>query len=153
LHPPSKVVARGRDGVTLIELSIAVAILGILLVLAVPATSVLDEWSLARAARLAEGTLTSARLTAIAHRRKLLVRARPGGVLETVDPAGAVLARLDLAASGVRAIDSVRLRPAAVRYNPRGHGSAGSIYLYRGRRGIRVVSNFVGRIRRHSFRF
>jgi len=143
----------GRDGTTLVELSVAAALLGILFALAIPATSVLDEWSLARAARLAEGTLTRARLTAIAHRRPLLVRARPGGVLETVDRAGTVLARLDLSASGIRAIDSLRVRPAAVRYNARGHGSAGSIYLYRGRRGIRVVSNFIGRLRRHSFRF
>ena len=149
----SRGVVAGRRGVTLIELSITVAALGILLGLAIPATFVLDEWSLARAARLAEGTLTSARLTAIAHRRTLLVRTSPSGVLETVDRAGSVVARVDLAASGIRAIDSLRVRPAAIRYNPRGHGSAGSIYLYRGRRGIRVVSNFLGRIRRHSFRF
>lgn len=150
---PSNVVTRGRTGYTLIELAIAIALLGLLLALALPSISVLDEWSLARAARLTEGHLTSARLTAIAHRRGLLVRATSAGVLETVDRAGVVVARLDLTASGMRAIDSVRVRPSAVRYNPRGHGSAGSIYLYRGRRGVRVVSNFVGRIRRHSFRF
>lgn len=145
--------AHGRRGVTLIEASLAIAVLGILLVSVIPAGSVTDEWSLARAARLTEGVLTRARLTAISRRHTLRVRAGTGFSLETVDQAGTIVSRVDLSASGIRAIDSLRIRPATLRYNPRGQGSAGSVYLFRGRRGIRVVSNFVGRIRRHGFRF
>lgn len=144
----------GRErGFTLIEAIGAILILSILLLLLSPRLEALDQWSIARAARLVERHLSGARLHALATRRPVQVRLSGGRVLESVDGAGRILARLDLRRSGLRTLDSVRVRPSRIRYNPRGQGSAGSVYLYRGHRGERVVSNFVGRIRRHSFRF
>jgi hypothetical protein len=124
-----------------------------MLLAVVPSIGVLDHVSLTRAARLAERHLSGTRLRALAGRDKLQVRMVAPATLETVDAAGAIHARIDLAGGALRSLDSVRIRPATIRFNARGHGSAGSIYLYKGHRGIRVVSNFVGRIRRHSFRF
>jgi hypothetical protein len=138
---------------TLVELAIVIGLVGILAAVAIPARSVFDDWSLSRSARLVERQMSGARLVAVAHRRKLGIRATGSRFLETVDRGGRIEARLDLGAGALRSLDSIRVRPATIRYNPRGHGSAGSVYLYRGHRGIRLISNFVGRTRRHSFRF
>lgn len=48
-------------------------------------------------------------------------------------------------------LDSARLAPRTLRYNGRGQASPGSVYLYRGSKGARIVSNFVGRIRVERF--
>ena len=144
---------RPSGGTTLVEIGIALSLLGILLAIAVPAGSTLDHWSLTRATRLAERHLVAARLHAVAHRRPLRVRVSQSRFVETVDATGQIVARIDLGGSGMRSLDSIRIRPPTIRYNPRGHGSAGSLYLYRGNRGVRLISNFVGRVRRHSFRF
>lgn len=144
--------SRGR-GFTLIEVVACLSLLSLLLLLLGARRDVFEQWSIARAAWLAERHLSGARLNALAHRRPVEVRLSGGRVLETVDRAGNVIARLDLRRSGLGPLDSVRVRPSRIRYNARGHGSAGSVYLYRGHRGERVVSNFIGRIRRHAFRF
>jgi len=151
LHPRDPRLA--ARGFTLVEAALVLTALSILALLSLPHLDALDQWSIARAARLTERHLSGARLNALAHRRPLEVRLAGGRVLETVDRAGHVVARLDLRESGLRPLDSVRVRPSRIRYNARGHGSAGSVYLYRGHRGERVVSNFIGRIRRHAFRF
>jgi len=143
----------GASGFTLVETLTALALISLLLLVVAPQREVFDQWSIARAARLTERHLSGARLNALAHRRPVEVRLSGARVLETVDGGGRVVARLDLGRSGLGPLDSIRVRPPRVRYNARGHGSAGSIYLYRGHRGVRVVSNFIGRIRRHSFRF
>jgi hypothetical protein len=133
-----------------------VIVVGILVVLgmaALPATSALDRWSLSRAARLTTTQMIEARLLAVGRRDRIRVRVVGSGTLETVDGAGAIIDRRVLAGPSPGLVDSVRIRPNAIRYNPRGHGAAGSIYLYRNGLGIRVISNFVGRIRRHGFRF
>lgn len=52
---------------------------------------------------------------------------------------------------GPLALDSARLAPRTLRYNGRGQASPGSVYLYRGSKGARIVSNFVGRIRVERF--
>jgi hypothetical protein len=54
--------------------------------------------------------------------------------------------------SGDVALDSIRLRPATLRFNARGQAAPGSVYLYRRDRGVRLVSNFLGRIRQENFR-
>lgn len=139
-------------GFSLIELVTALAVAAVLAAATLPALGALERWSLARGASLAERHLMSARLGALSGRERLRVRLI-GTTLETVDPAGRVKGRVSLDGDGFRALDSARLHPATLRYNARGQGSAGSLYLYRGRRGIRVVSNFVGRIRSHPFSF
>jgi hypothetical protein len=135
-----------------VEISIVVGLIGILAVTVLPALGALDRWSLSRGATLAERHLTGVRLRAVASRERLRVRVIPPGTLVTLDEADLVVDRLELSGPRNRFVDSVRIRPRTIGYNSRGHGSAGSLYLYRGDRGIRVVSNFVGRIRRHSFR-
>lgn len=139
-------------GFSLTELLWALALAGVLSAAALPALDILDRWSLARAATLAERHLVGARLAALSGRQPLRVRLT-GKDLETLDSTGRVRARISLDGEGLRSLDSARLRPPVLRYNSRGHGSAGSLYLYRGRRGMRVVSNFVGRIRSYGFGF
>lgn len=141
------------SGATLVEAVVALALLSLLALVVAGQREAFDQWSIARAARLTERHLSGARLNALAHRRPVQVRLAGPRVLETVDAGGRVVARLDLERSGLAPLDSIRVRPSRIRYNPRGHGSAGSVYLYRGHRGVRVVSNFIGRIRRHGFRF
>ncbi len=63
---------------------------------------------------------------------------------------GATLAVLTLGRSGELPLDSIRTRPSAIRFNARGHAGAGSVYLWKGRHGIRIVCNFLGRLRRES---
>ncbi len=137
---------------TLVEIVLAVALLGVGLA-AATAWGALDRLGLSWSARLAEAQLARARLRAVALRHPVRVALRAGHRLELSDAGGAVISVVDLGGSGLRALDSVRIRPDTIRYNPRGHGAAGSLYLYRGRRGIRLVSNFIGRVRRQSFGF
>ena len=143
----------GAAGWTLVEIAIVISLLGLIAAAAVPGSATLDRWALNRAARMTERQMAAVRLRSVAERRTFRVRAPGAAALETIDDSGRVVARLVLAGAGSRLIDSIRIRPGTIRYNPRGHGSAGSVYLYRNRRGIRVISNFVGRIRRYSFRF
>jgi len=74
------------------------------------------------------------------------VRLATGGVLETVDRDGAVVDRTRLLDSPL-GVDSARLRPSVMRFNARGQAAPGSLYLYRGRRVVRIVCNFLGRLR------
>ena len=141
------------SGTTLLEVVCAIALLSILASLSIPVVRSLDAWAVNAAARITERHLMTVRLRAAADRRLYRIRATPGGNLETLDNTGRVVGRLELAGPTARLVDSLRVRPRTIRYNPRGHGSAGSIYLYRNGRGVRLISNFVGRIRRHSFRF
>ena len=137
-------------GFTIFELLTVIAIVGLAAAM-VTSMGALDRWGLSRAARLAESHLVRARLLALSTRDHTLTRAQ-GTHLVMTDRAGSVLTRVDLAGAGLGRLDSVRVRPTTLRFNARGHGSAGSIYLYRGRRGVRVVSNFVGRARVVPFR-
>jgi len=139
-----------RSGFSLIELAVAVTLVGIALAAAAISWDLIDRWSLIRATRLAESHLSRARLHALASRRKTEVRSN-GKWLELWEPSGTLIARIDLGA-GSGLADSIRLRPSILRFNSRGQGSPGSLYLYRGRRGMRVVSNFLGRVRSIPFR-
>lgn len=144
---------RYSAGYTLVEIVTALGILAVLGAAALPVTSALDGWSLSRAARLTTTQMIEARLLSVARRDRIRLRVIGQGTLETIDGAGTVVDRRVLAGPSPGLVDSVRIRPNTIRYNPRGHGAAGSVYLYRNGRGIRVISNFVGRIRRHGFRF
>jgi hypothetical protein len=61
--------------------------------------------------------------------------------------------RLALAGPDALPVDSLRVRPATLRFNARGQAAPGSVYLYRGRRSIRIVCNFLGRLRIEAVRW
>jgi prepilin-type N-terminal cleavage/methylation domain-containing protein len=140
-------------GLTLPELITALSMLAVLAALTLPTFDVLARLSLDRSADLAAAHLSRARLEALARRQKVEVRLAGGGRLLLVDASGTRVSEVDLAGEDLLAVDSARIRPSSIRYNARGQGSPGSLYLYRGRRGVRVISNFVGRVRRQGFRF
>lgn len=143
----------GTAGATLSELAVALALVAVAAAMAIPAFDVLDRVSLARSADLAQGHLARARLTALARRGRVEVRLGRPGQLVLQDAAGSRIADVDVAGEGLLRLDSIRVRPAVIRFNARGQGSAGSLYLYRGNRGVRVVSNFLGRTRRQRMQF
>lgn len=134
-------------GYTLVELT---------LVLALAATAVLavtagwrrwsEGWRLDRAAAVARSELGRARAIAIARREVVRLRVSGRGELILYDAADRRLRSTPLGGSPFR-LDSLVLRPSTLRYNPRGQGSPGSLYLYRRGRGVRIVSNFIGRLR------
>ncbi len=149
----SRRAARRATGATLSEVSVALAVLAVSVTAAVPAFDVVDRVSLARSAEIARGHLARARLTALARRARVEVRlGRPNRLL-LLDAGGNRIAEADLGADGLLALDSLRIRPTSIRYNARGQGSPGSLYLYRGDRGVRLVSNFLGRVRRQRLQF
>lgn len=81
------------------------------------------------------------------------VRLDPGGSLVALDARGRIVAATPLRDAGLLGVDSVRLRPATLRFNARGQAGPGSLYLYRGGRGVRLVVNFIGRVRREDFTY
>lgn len=125
-----------------------VSMLGILVATALPLRSWLDGASLDRSANLALSHLNRARMSAVARRATLSVRVSGRGELLLLAPDGSRISSTQLTGDGLVRLDSIRLRPSTLRYNARGQASAGSLYLYKGRRGVRLVSNFVGRVRR-----
>lgn len=138
-----------KNGFSLLEVVVALALAGLTAAIVASRAS-LDEFGLTRAARLAESQLVRARLHALASHTTTEVRL-VGKSLRVAPRGDSLLSRVDLATQALGQLDSVRLRPSTIRFNARGHGSPGSVYLYRGRRGIRLVSNFVGRVRAVPF--
>ena len=143
MHVPG--TGRGRSGFSIVEVALAIAIAGIAAIVVIPRES-LDRFSLTRAARVAQSQLALARLHAVSARAPTEVRV-VGTQLEVSLQGGRVLSRVALGRHGLGRVDSVRVQPSTLRFNARGHGSSGSVYLYSGRYGIRLVSNFVGRVR------
>ena len=133
-------------GFTLLELTVTLALAG----LAVLATAGWLGWRdaarLERAAAVAREELARARGSAAARREVLRLRVDGSGSLVLSDAGGRTLRSTPLRA-GPFGLDSVRLRPATLRFNPRGQGSPGSLYLHRGDRAVRIVINFIGRVR------
>ncbi len=111
-----------------------------------------ESSSLHAAARAARSQLALARSLAVGRRETVRMRANAAGDLILLDPADSVLAVSSVGRSGDVALDSIRLRPATLRFNARGQAAPGSVYLYRRDRGVRLVSNFLGRIRQENFR-
>lgn len=139
-------------GFTLPELMVAIAVLGLVVAIALPGLRQLRETiALERAESACRGRLAQARMLAIARRGVVRIRTTADGELTLEDPAGDIVSRTRLLDGPFR-VDSVRLRPATLRYNSRGQAGPGSLYLYRGRRGVRIVSNFLGRLRIERFR-
>ncbi|WP_420446983.1 prepilin-type N-terminal cleavage/methylation domain-containing protein [Candidatus Palauibacter sp.] len=139
----------GRSGFSLVEVAVAIALAGLAAAFVIPREP-LDRFSLTRAARVAESQLALARLHAVATHSPTEVTLN-GTRLEVSLRGGRLLSRVDLGRHALGRLDSARVRPSTLRFNSRGHGSSGSLYLYRGRYGIRLVANFVGRVRAESF--
>jgi prepilin-type N-terminal cleavage/methylation domain-containing protein len=141
-----------RSAFTLVELLIALTLAALLAALGARGYRTWrDSVALEAAGRAAHGHLALARTRALTRRQTLRVRLTQGGALETYDSAGRVVDRTWLSGD-VSRLDSLRLRPRTLRFNGRGQAAPGSLYLYRGPRAIRVVCNFVGRIRTVRFR-
>lgn len=142
---------RGARGYTVLELMVAMTLAGLTLGAGwFGLVHYREAVALDRATAVARGELALARALAISRREVVRVRIEGGTDLVLRTPEDSVLKRLSLR-QGAMAVDSARLRPATLSYNPRGQGSPGSLYLYRGRRGVRIVSNFIGRLRVERF--
>lgn len=138
----------GARGVTLPELLIAITIVGTLTGLSVSGFHALREASRLRAAtRAVWSHLALARTLALGRRETVRVRLDSTGDLVLMDSSGQRLESATVGPDGELAVDSIRVRPATLRFNARGQAAPGSIYLYLGDRTVRVVSNFLGRIR------
>ena len=134
-------------GTTLPELLVVLTVLSTLAALGWSGVSALREASaLGAAARQVSAQLTLARRLAVGRRERIRFGRGPDALVIT-DPAGRVLARLNLSRPDGLPVDSVRIRPSSLRFNARGHAAPGSVYLYRGRRSVRIVCNFLGRLR------
>lgn len=143
------VAALRNAGFGLIDLLLALLVVGLLIGLAFPPVrDAMDRMSLKRSADVAQVQMQRTRLLAVARRETLRLRLSADHELVVLDSRDSVLAVTPLAGDGFVRLDSAQLRPATLRYNARGQAAPGSLYLYRGDRGIRLVSNFVGRVRR-----
>lgn len=139
-------------GFTLPELMVATVVIALVATAAVQGWRHLQETiALERAESACRARLAQARMLAIARRGVVRIRVTPGGRLTLEDPGGRIVSRTALLDGPFR-VDSVRLRPSTLRYNGRGQAGPGSLYLYRGNRGVRIVSNFLGRLRVERFR-
>lgn len=99
------------------------------------------------AERAVRGQLVLARTVAVARRETVRVRADETGDLVILDGSGARLNSAGIGGATGLGVDSMRVRPSTLRFNSRGQGAPGSVYLYRGNRTVRIVSNFLGRLR------
>lgn len=137
-----------KSGFTIVELLIGLVMMGAMLALGWSGLrSFRESAALEAAARGVTRMLTLGRTLAIARRDPVYLRVVPDG-LALFSSEGTRLAAVDIGPGADLAVDSVRVRPAALRFNARGQAAAGSVYFWRGDRGIRLVSNFLGRVRR-----
>ena len=140
-------------GVTLPELLITLTILGTLTALGASGfRSLRDATSMRAATWSVRNHLALARSLAIARREKILVRPGPSGDLVLLTASGERVAGIGVGPAGDVPVDSLRVRPATLRFNARGQAAPGSVYLYRGDRVVRIVSNFLGRLRVEAYR-
>lgn len=138
-------------GASLVELLAALAVVAIATAAGVEGYRRLaSAAALHGAADAVRGQLGLARARAVMRRETVRVTLADGDLV-VLDASDRVVSRTPLGRGGPLALDSARVRPATIRFNERGQGAPGSVYLYRGRRGVRLVSNFLGRVRRESF--
>lgn len=137
-----------RGGFTLLRLLTAMLVTGLALAGSVSGfRSMAIGAQLTGAARTVRAHFGYARAVAIARRTTVALTLGPAGELLLLDPGDSVIRRAPLLGTAGYRLDSVRIRPTVIRFNPRGQAAAGSIYLYKGQRGARLVVNFVGRVR------
>ncbi len=137
-------------GYTLLELLVVLVLLGTLSSLSWTALRrARDAAALEGAARSVSRQLAAGRNLAVARRETIRLQAGPADLgLYASD--GTRISSLAVGPGEELPVDSVDIRPSTIRFNARGHAGAGSIYLWKGRRGIRLICNFLGRVRRES---
>lgn len=143
-----------RRGHTLVESILVLTIVGIVAAVSVAALYRFRRASaLEAAARLGRAALVRARMEAVHRGGRVRIRRERARPPELVlrDGNEALIARVALAPGGA-GLDSAELRRSTLSFNARGQAAPGSLYLYGRGRGIRLVVNFVGRIRREDFR-
>jgi type II secretory pathway pseudopilin PulG len=144
---------KSTRGATLIELLTFLTIVATLTALGLTGLRGFREASAIQAAtRSARNHLVLARSMALARRETMRVRVDGSGDLVIVAPSDELLSSASVGPSDELALDSLRIRPSTLRFNSRGQAAPGSVYLYRGDRVVRIVSNFLGRLRIESFR-
>ena len=140
-------------GTTLTEMLIVLTIVGTVTAVSASGMRNFREASSMRSASWSvRNHMAMARSLAIARREKIRMRMDSAGDLVVLSPSGERLAAASVGPKGDLPIDSMRVRPTTLRFNSRGHAAPGSIYLYRGDRIVRIVSNFLGRLRVESYR-
>ena len=134
-------------GFTLLELLIVLSLVGAMVGMGQAAISNLrDARSLVSATQVIRHQLSVARRSAVHGRESVRFRRSADRlVLET--SAGEIRSTIALSGPDRLPVDSVQLRPATFRFNARGQAAPGSVYLFKGRRSVRIVCNFLGRIR------
>lgn len=136
------------SGVTLPELLIAITIVGTLAALGLSGFRDLGEAArIHSAARSVWSHLALARTLALGRRETVRVRLDSRGDLVLLDRNGRLLATASVGPGADLSVDSIRVRPVTLRFNSRGQAAPGSVYLHLGERTVRVVSNFLGRLR------
>ncbi len=134
-------------GFTLPELLIALTVVSTMLALGWSGVRDFREASaLQAAARRVTAQLSLARRLAVNRRETIRFRIVDRDLALTEED-GRPLLRVPVGGPDGLPVDSVDVRPATMRFNDRGQAAPGSVYLYRGRRSIRVVCNFLGRLR------
>ena len=134
-------------GTTLVELLIALAVI---LTLSALGWSGVQRYraaaALQGAARAVTRQLALGRTLAVSRRETIRFREGTAEVL-LLAADGTALSRLGVGRGTDLPVDSLRIRPGTIRFNARGHAGAGSVYLWRDGRGVRLVCNFLGRVR------
>jgi prepilin-type N-terminal cleavage/methylation domain-containing protein len=137
-----------RSGTTLIELLIVLLVLSTLSAIGWRGLRrYRDAAALQEAANAVTRVLNLGRTVAISRRETVGLRSQASELL-LLSSDGSVIARLQIGPGTELPVDSVRVRPATIRFNSRGHAGAGSIYLWRRGTTVRLVCNFLGRVRR-----
>lgn len=142
-------------GFTLAELLVVLALIGV--VFTVSAGALWDfrrQAGLEAAVRQGRAALVRARMEAVFRGTSVRVRREGRGPPELVlrDGEGRAIARFTLGPRSGAGLDSAVLRRSTLSFNERGQAAPGSLYLYQGDRGVRLVVNFIGRVRREAFR-
>lgn len=146
---------RSPSGFTLPELLVLLTLAGFVLAVGAAALHDLRRWAgLEAAARVGAAALTRARMEAVHRGEAIRVRreGRHPPALILRDRDGRRIDRYVLGPDSGAGLDSAVLRRSTLSFNPRGHAAPGSLYLYQGDRGVRLVVNFIGRLRREPIR-
>jgi prepilin-type N-terminal cleavage/methylation domain-containing protein len=141
-----------RSGFTLPEISMVLVLVATVLGLGWSGLAEFREAAgLRSAARQVQAELSAARRFAVSRREPVRLTRSGEALILTADDL-TPLGGLELSGAERLDLDSLRLKPATLRFNARGQAAPGSVYLYKGDRSIRIVCNFLGRLRVDSVR-
>lgn len=138
----------GGFGHTLPEILIVLTLVGTLSALTVAGFRGLQDATAMRAAGwVVRNQLSLARSLALGRRESIRVTMVSGYGLAILDGAGRRLGGVTTGPGGDLQVDSVQVRPATLRFNSLGMAAPGSVYLHGRGRIVRIVCNFLGRLR------